>query len=348
MNAPAMLLAAGLGTRLRPLTLHRPKPLVPVCGAPMLDHALALLRRHGVESAVVNAFHLPEQIERWAATQELPLRVVVEAPRILGTGGGLRNVQALLAESVVVLNGDTLCDVDLEALRAGLVEGVDAVMALRRLQPGEPYLQVTADTAGRVVDLIGLAVAAPEGEARPGTHFTGVHALRRSVLERLPDGESCIVRQGYVHLVPGRRLGARLHTGTWFDVGTPQSYLDANLLALAGRLALPLDPLAGAAWACDGVRTVGGAAAVPGAEHARLIPPFRLDPGVELGPDATVGPNVILGADSRVGAGASVRDAVIWERQSIPAGTRLGGAVVFDGGTLPLSATDLSTAGQGG
>lgn len=336
-----MLLAAGLGTRLRPLTLHRPKPLVPVCGAALLDHALALLRQHGLGSAVVNAFHLPEQIEAWAARQAVPLRVLVEAPAILGTGGGLAHAAPHLGPEVVVLNGDTLCDVDLGALRGALGAGVDAVMALRALQPGEPYLPVLADEAGRVVDLIGLAHAAPAGAVVPGTHFTGVHALKTPLLGALPPGESCIVRQGYVHLVPGRRLAARRHAGTWFDIGTPGSYLRANLLALAGQLSLPLDPLGGAAWASDGARAVGGPGAVEGAAHARLIPPFRIDAGVVLGAGAQLGPGVVLGAGARVGAGARLERVVVWDGGVVPAGAALRDSVVHDGGILTLSGADL-------
>ncbi|MCA9495193.1 MAG: NTP transferase domain-containing protein, partial [Myxococcales bacterium] len=112
----AFVLAAGLGTRLRPLTEHRPKPLVPVCGVPLLSWSLALCARHGLRDVVVNAHWLAEQVEAWSGEREGVRVTVVTEREILGTGGGLRNVADALAERFVVLNGDVLHAVDLGAL----------------------------------------------------------------------------------------------------------------------------------------------------------------------------------------------------------------------------------------
>ncbi|MFT5685879.1 MAG: NDP-sugar pyrophosphorylase family protein, partial [Myxococcota bacterium] len=112
----AFLLAAGFGSRLRPLTLHRPKPLLPVCGIPLLDHARAHLLSHGITHLLVNAHHLWQQIAAWTETHDAELQV--ELPDILGTGGGLRAALPRLSDRVVVFNGDILCDVDLTALLA--------------------------------------------------------------------------------------------------------------------------------------------------------------------------------------------------------------------------------------
>ena len=222
MAATAFILAAGLGTRLRPLTLQTPKPLLPVRGRPMLDHALAHVRRYGHSDVIVNAYHLSEQIVAWAADKP-GVTVVVEAPAVLGTGGGLRNARHLLAERFVVLNGDILCDVDLGQLWA---EDAPAVMAVRAQEDGRHTgVRWVADRpdAG-VVTGIGKIV----GEGDPAFHFTGVHVLDRHVLDRVPSGEQCIIRTAYKELVPFGHVRAVLHRGHWADIGTPAEYEAAN------------------------------------------------------------------------------------------------------------------------
>ncbi len=214
MAATAFLLAAGLGTRLRPYTLTTPKPLLPVRGVPMLDHALAHLRAHGHEEVVVNAFWLPEQVVAWAGRQR-GVTAIVEAPTILGTGGGLRNARHLLAERFCVVNGDILCDVDLTALWN---EPAPAVMALRAQSNGGHT--GVALREGRVVGIAGVV-----GESDSSLHFTGIHVLDRAVLDLVPPvGEACIVRTAYRQLVAEGRVRGLVHGGEWVDVGTVAEY----------------------------------------------------------------------------------------------------------------------------
>lgn len=213
MSATAFILAAGLGTRLRPLTLTTPKPLLPVQGRPLLDHVLDYVRRHGHQRVVVNAFHLADQVVAWGRSRP-GVQVVVEHPAVLGTGGGLRNARPLLAERFVVVNGDVLTDVDLSALWA---EPAPAVMALRP-QPTPRFTGVRL-TDGRVTGITGVV-----GEGDPGLHFTGVHVLDRGVLDLVPDGEQCIIRTAYRALIPQGQVRGRVHTGAWNDIGTPADY----------------------------------------------------------------------------------------------------------------------------
>ncbi len=213
MPATAFVLAAGLGTRLRPLTLATPKPLLPVGGRPMLDHVLDQLRRHGHEEVVVNAFWLAEQVVAWAEGKA-GVRVVVESPAILGTGGGLKNAAPLLAERFVVANGDILSDIDLDALWA---VDAPAVMALR---PQATPVHTGVALADGVVTGIERVV----GTGDPGQHFTGVHVLRREVLELVPPGEQCIVRTAYKALIPRGVVRGVVHPGRWTDIGTLAEY----------------------------------------------------------------------------------------------------------------------------
>lgn len=214
MAATAFILAAGLGTRLRPLTLTTPKPLLPVGGRPMLDHVLAHARAHGHDEVVVNAYWLADQIEVWGRDKP-GVTVVTEAPAVLGTGGGLRNARHLLAERFVVLNGDILSDIDLGALWRIPAPAAMAVrpQAVRVHTP-------LAVHEGRVTGIEGVV-----GEAGGAFHFTGVHVMDRALLDLVPpEGEACVVRTVYRQIVPEGRVGALIHAGAWTDVGTLDEY----------------------------------------------------------------------------------------------------------------------------
>lgn len=214
MAATAFLLAAGLGTRLRPLTLARPKPLLPVRGRPMLDHVLDHVRAHGHDEVVVNAFWLADQLVEWARGKT-GVTVVVEAPAILGTGGGLQHARHLLAERFCVVNGDILSDVDLTALWN---EPAPAVMSVRR--QSQPI-----HTGLSLVDGVVRGVDRVVGVGDPAFHFTGVHVLDRAVLDLVPPvGESCIVRTAYKALIPEGKVRGLVHEGAWTDIGTLVEY----------------------------------------------------------------------------------------------------------------------------
>lgn len=213
MPATAFVLAAGLGTRLRPLTLTTPKPLLPVAGRPMLDHVLDHLRRYGHDEVVVNAFWLPDRVVDWAR-DKLGVTVIVEAPAILGTGGGLKNAASRLAERFVVVNGDILSDIDLGALWA---VDAPAVMALRP-QP------LPVHTGVALVDGVVRGIQNVVGTGDPALHFTGVHVLHRDVLAWVPPGQQCIVRTAYRALVPEGKVRGVVHHGRWTDIGTLDEY----------------------------------------------------------------------------------------------------------------------------
>lgn len=306
----AFVLAAGFGTRLQPLTHHRPKPLVPVCGVPMLDYTLAHAARHGITSAIVNAHHLADQVEAWEGVHHgVSVEVSTEAPDILGTGGGLKAVEDRLAERFVVLNGDILHDVDLGALLAATPEG-GAAMALRA-DDAERYGVVAADAAGKVVQLVNVASAPSEGAVARDTHFTGIHAMDRSALSHVPAGFACVVRSAYATLVPQRQVGAIRHEGLWLDVGDPAAYLAANLAALRGDLPLALDPFSVAAHG----RSLAGEVGSPR--------------GAIIEGCAWIGVGAAVG-------GARLVDSVVGPRALVPEATTLHRCVVWDDVRVPV------------
>jgi NDP-sugar pyrophosphorylase family protein len=247
-------------------------------GLSVLDHCLALLARHGVApgEVLVNAHAHWPAIAAWAEARGVGLQV--ELPEVLGTGGGLRAARERLAPVFLILNGDILCDVDLGALLAAVPPG-GAAMALR----ADPYLgaeaPVEADDAGIVRRMRSFAGA--PGPWRAGTHFTGIHACSRELLDLTPEGFSCILRTAYTAVLPQGKVASILHDGLWVDIGSPQEYLDANLAALSGQMILPGHIPAN--W-----RRVGGNLLGPGTQtpDETRIEGNILGEGVALSPDA--------------------------------------------------------------
>lgn len=316
----AFVLAAGLGTRLRPLTDHRPKPLVPVCGVPLLAYALASCRAHGLLDVIVNAHWLAEQIEAWAGEREgARVTVSTERPDILGTGGGLKAVEGLLAERFVVLNGDVLADVDLTALLAAVPDGGQALVLRPHRSDADRYGHVSADSTGTVVRMRDFARTEPVGELVDDTHFTGIHALHRGMLADAIPGFSCILRTASTARIDRRLIRGVRYDGPWLDIGDPEAYLATNLALLRREVPLALDPFTRAGPVPDGV-TVRG--------------PVWVGPGATVAPGAILD-HAVIGAGARVGPVPIVR-SVVWDGVTVDAG--LTDAVAHDGGVLAVGA----------
>lgn len=335
MSEPVgMVLCAGLGTRLRPLTERLPKPAVPLLGLPLVRWPLALLAAAGVRRAVVNLHHLPREMERAArdAAEALGLSLALsEEPVLAGTGGALRQARRFLegASEILLLNGDVLFDADLAAAReAHRRSGALATMLLAPMPPGGGYAAVEADQ--------GLAVRRIAGRFGPGGpglspwHFTGYHVLSPALLEQVPARPfDCDVnRHVYPPLMDGRVRG-HLDRGYWNDLGNPAGYLRAHGDLLAGRIdraRFPgADPLAGLApGGAPGLWLGPGAVVEPGGV---LCPPAVLGAGSRVAAGARVGPFAFVGPGCAVGAGATVEEAVVWEGTSLPAGEPLRRAV---------------------
>jgi NDP-sugar pyrophosphorylase family protein len=304
--------------------------LVPVCGVPLLSYSLAACAEHGLKRVVVNAHWLADQIEAWAGEHDGVEVVVSTEPEILGTGGGLKKVADELSPTFVVLNADVLHDVDLTALRAAVPSG-GAAMALRPDPVEAPRYGVVAEDGEHVVvELASVARAEPIGRVDRTTHFTGIHALSREALERVPPGFADIVRTAYQQLVPLRRVAARRYEGIWLDAGDPLAYLDANFQVLSGRWKLPLDPFEDAAWCRTAAGREYGDPGVVGSAEVRGAAWIGHD--VELGAGVVL-QDVVLGSGTRVPAGAHLERVVSWEEGEVPSG-RWKSVIVHPGGVL--------------
>lgn len=328
-----MVLCAGLGTRLRPLTDRVPKPAVPVCGVPLVRFSLALLAGAGVRRAVVNVHHLPDAMATAAeeAGRAVGLSVAVSRePVIAGTGGALREARPHLAgaDAIFLVNGDVLFDVDLRAaLAAHRASGALATMLLLPMPAGARYAAVETDGTGAVRRIAGAF--GPGGAGLSPWHFSGVHVLSPVILDRVPAApfEADVNRHVYPPLMASGAVRGLVVRGYWNDLGTPARYLQANRDVLGG--AVPLgrfagaDPFAGLAELDRGVHVAADARWRPG---TRVVAPALVLEGARV-EGQEIGPDAVVGRGCTVGAGARVRSAVLWDGTEVAPGETVENAI---------------------
>ncbi len=223
----AMILAAGLGTRLRPITNTTPKPLLPLAGRPLIEWNLLLLRRYGVTDVIINVHHRGEQIEQALGDGSrlgMALRFSRE-PVILGTGGGLKQAASFFgSEPFFVLNGDTVVELDLEAVRMRHEAGrAVATMVLREDPDVERWGPVDVDPEERVLRINDRGRRKDAAVTR--LMFAGVHVMDERLLRPLPPGKESSVIDAYVRALEEGAviLGYRM-AGYWSDIGTVEAY----------------------------------------------------------------------------------------------------------------------------
>lgn len=290
---PALVLTAGLGTRLAPLTNVRAKPAVPVSGTPLIIRVLRWLAAQGVPAAVLNLHHLAHTVTRCVghgAGCGLEVRYSWE-PRILGTAGGPRRALGLLGARFFIVNGDTLAAVDLRALlQAHETRGARVTMAVAANPAPERYGGVAVDRRGQVLGF------SPPGR-HAGRHFLGVQLVESAVFAGLRDGEPAATIGGiYDALAAGQAgaIGTLDCGGSFHDIGTPADYL-AACAALAAADGLP--------------------APAPGARCA-------IDPTAELTRTA-------VWDDVEIEAGCRLADCIVTDGARIAAGSLLDRQIVF-------------------
>lgn len=238
-----MLLAAGLGTRLRPLTDSLPKPAVRVAGKPLGWFALSHLARSGVEHVVVNTHYLPEVL-RAALVEHCPEGLTLafsHEPEILGTGGGVRQAREHFGDAegpVVVMNSDTIFAPDLgRALEVHKREGAIATMVLRSTDEPERWGSVEVDGSGSVRRILGEPVGVDEDLQK--FMFAGVHILSAQAFDDLPE-QGCIIRHSYRKwLGQDAVVMSIVDDSPWSDVGTLEAYDQVNAAFANGTLTWP-------------------------------------------------------------------------------------------------------------
>lgn len=293
---PALVLTAGLGTRLQPLSSVRAKPALPVAGTPLVTRILAWLRRAGIERVVLNLHHRPDSITTLVGDGSrlgLDVRYSWETNVLGSAGGPARAIPLLESDRFLIVNGDTLADVDLRALATRHVE-TNALVTMAVVDADPRYNAITANASGIVTRFPNQT---PGTVGTPGTfgtfHFIGLQAVNASVFAGVsPDLKSETVHGIYPSLIAQRPEAIRVFKtdAEFFDIGSPRDYLE-TAVTIAAREGRPLDRGAGCVVAPDAALT-----------------------------------NTILWDRVHVGAGAELIDCIVADDVVVPPGTKVSRA----------------------
>ena len=329
-----MVLAAGLGTRLRPVTWSIPKPMVPVMNRPVMEHILRLLADHGFEEVVANLHWFPDVIENWfgdGTIAGLELRYSPEEA-LLGTAGGVRNAAAMLGDEFLVISGDALTDIDLSAMREfhRSHDGI-ATLATRRVEDTSGFGVVITDEADRIQ---GFQEKPDPSEALSDLANCGIYMFDSAIFDFFPGaGESTLAGPGDPEgfadwaydvfpalLESGEPFYSHEVEAYWNDIGTIPEMLKGNFDGLSGAISLDpgLPELAEGVWAPAGFDLEG----------REIEGPVLIGEGVEVGDGVTMTGPLVIGQGCRIGDGARLKESVLTSGAGIDPGGYLVGGVL--------------------
>jgi len=310
----AFILAAGLGTRLRPLTVHLPKPLIPVLNIPSLFYTISRLKQAGINEIICNIHHHADVMRRVVESSHLPDVTITfsEEPIILGTGGGLKKCEKLLGdEDFVLVNSDIITDIDFRAL----VQHHQSSDLLGTLTLHATPDAATIGTVGVDGGLVKDFANRRNTNLQSTLIYTGTAVLSPNIFRFMSAEYSSIVDTGFTGLIDNGGLGYYEHHGLWMDIGTMQSYWRANLdrSGVIGTLAVSMQSAVG-------------------------ISPNALAPDAVISADAAISRSVI-GSGCRIGSGCCITNSVLLPNVAVKAGTVLTNAIVD-----PYSVTIMNEA----
>jgi NDP-sugar pyrophosphorylase family protein len=318
----AILLAGGKGTRLRPLTVHTPKPIVPILSRPFLYYQIDLLKQvPEIDEVILSLNYQPRRIEEMFGEGEglgMRIRYVVE-PMPLGTGGAVRYAGDSLTESVVVFNGDVLTQVDLAAvLRLHRERKAKATIVLTPVENPRAYGLVETDARGNIQRFLEKP---GDSEITCNTINAGIYVLEPDTFDRIPkDTAWSIERSFFPSLIErGETFVAYVYDGYWIDIGTPAKYLQVHRDIMDGSYSAP--PFNGAplAWISPDARIEVG---------AEVHGPCFIDDGVVVKSGAKVLPYSVIGRQTHIEEGAHVEGAIIWPNGWIGPDASIRGAIL--------------------
>ena len=336
----AIILAGGLGTRLRPLTYSTPKSLVPVLNRPFLEHVLLRLKKHGVDEAILALSHLAPPVEACfgdGSRLGIKIRYVLEESA-LGTAGAVKNAAELVADSFFVLNGDIFSDLDFSALLAFHRRNkARATIALTPVDNPTHYGLIETDSGSRVTRF--LEKPRPE-EVTTNLINAGTYVLEPGVLDMVPPSqEYSFERQLFPFMLAGREaVYAFPSSGYWIDIGNPEKYSQLNFDLLSGK---------GGQYGFNHgneVITGRGCRIHP---TAILKGPLLVGDNCAIGKEAVITGPTVIGQECRIGDGATISASVIWQKVTIGNGCRFISSIAADGCHLQVgSEADRAVLGD--
>ena len=320
----AILLAGGKGTRLRPLTIHTPKPIVPIFNRPFLHYQLDLLKQvPEIDEVILSLNYQPRRIEEiFGDGSELGIKIryVVE-PAPLGTAGAVRYAGDNLTESVVVFNGDVLTQVDHgTVIRLHRERQAKATIVLTPVENPTAFGLVETDSSGNVTRF--LEKPKPD-EITTNNINAGIYVLEPDTFDRIPRDVSWSIERSFFPSLIERRetFVAYVYDGYWIDIGTPEKYTQVHRDIMDGRFAAdPFRGLSGARTAVAADARIEDGAAIEG--------PCFIDEGVSVKAGARVGPYSVIGRQTQVEENAVVEGAIIWPNCRISKDAEIRNAIV--------------------
>jgi NDP-sugar pyrophosphorylase family protein len=328
-----MILAAGLGSRLRPLTTHLPKPLVPVLNRPLLWHLITRIKQAGILEIAINLHYRGEQIRRWLGHGEhLGVEITYsEEAELLGSAGGVWRMRHFFGnEPVLIVHGDILFDVDLsEVIQYHLSRSAHATLVLHPAHHRYNYGKIGVNAQGQIGQFVGKHAPGVYGPLID-TVFTGVQVLDPAVLEAIPAGSgNSLTTAVYPGLLTkASRFYGYLMPGYWSDLGTPRRYWETNMDVVCGRVGSAVDLFRGEFHLMMAQQPAGRMA-----EAIRLPVAFASEIDWQL--DSHVGPEVILGEGCQLAHDVRLVQSVLWPRVRVGRGVTIERSIVLNDVTIP-------------
>lgn len=333
----ALILVGGHGTRLRPITLTLPKPVIPLVDRPFVRYMIDWLASHGVDDVVMACGFLPDAL-REVLGDEIPggprLRYV-EEPEPRGTAGAIKHAEELLDDRFFALNGDVLTDLDLTRLKERHERsGAKGTLALYPVADPSAYGLVRRTEDGEITEFL----EKPDPEAIDTDEISaGAYLLEKEVLDLIPAGRDVSIEREVFPKLVGAGLYSQRLEGYWMDIGTPERYLQA-CWDILGR---NVDSEPGKKMDGDGVYVDAGAE-VPA--DATISGPAFVDLGATVEAGAAIGPRAVIGEGATVAGAATVKDSALHHQCVIEAGANVTGAIlaagvrVEEGASVPAGA----------
>lgn len=325
----AMILAAGFGTRLKPITDDLPKPLFPVLNRPILEHTLHFLRTQGIREIAINLHHQPEKIINYFGDGKdfgVNLHFSNEE-KILGTAGGIKKLQSFLEdETFLLINSDVLADIDLNnVLKFHKEKNSKLTLVVRQDSSMEKYKTILRTEEGRIVNFLGHTV--DNSDSTKKVMFTGIQIMEPDIFSRIPENKFCGTTEDVFPkmIKDGLPVYGYLHEGYWIDMGTRETYIQAQADAMDGKLLLKTS-------------------SSRNPEGPLVVPPVHIGKNCEISKDAQVGPYAVLGDGCRVRSGAVVERSVLFKGTTVGSDLTVKNSVVGEGVAIAKNIENQSLA----
>ena len=316
----AMVLAAGFGKRLQPLTRVLPKPMFPVLGRPLLSHTFDILESANISDVAINVHHLPNSIINYFKNTPHPgLNLhFSEEERILGTAGGIKKMENFLEDGpFVLINSDIITNIKLDkVIDFHKKNNSKLTLVVRQDISPEQYDSIEISEDGRIVHFIGASsMEIPDNTKR--VMFTGIQIMEPEIFERIPAGQFCgttedIFPQLIQDEVP---IYGYLHDGYWKDMGNRESYLQVNADALDEKVSL------------KGVSPNK-------LNNSLIVSPVLVDRNCQIAENSKIGPYSVIGPNCKIKSGAVVENSILWEGVTIGAGSTIKSSVIAKNKTI--------------